>query len=145
MLPRWHILLGGIFTLLFGLIYPGTYWGYLLLIFLASFLIDFDHYMNAVWKGGSFSLFSAFNYYDKLGKKLEEDHKRGIRRRSDFQIFHTLEFHIVVALLGFIWIGFWYILIGMIFHSLLDVISLRYKGYLYVREYLFFAWLINNI
>ena len=50
-------------------------------------------------------------------------------------IFHTVEFHILVFLLGFLWPGFWFILMGMIFHSILDLISLTYERQLWHREF----------
>ena len=146
MLPRWHVVLGAIFSFLFWIVFPKTSLIYLVLIFLSSFLIDFDHYVNAVMRNKSLSLPRALDYYAKISKQIEAEHERGIRRKEyDFQFFHTIEFHIVVALLGFGWPGFWYILIGMVFHSLLDVIYLLYKDYFYMREYFFFSWLVKNI
>jgi len=145
MLPRWHIFLGAAFTLAFAAILPDTHWIYLTLIFLSSFLIDFDHYMAGARKSKTFNLTKVLRYHDLMLLQEKRENERGIRRRGDFHIFHTLEFHIIVALLGFVWVGFWYILIGMVFHSLLDIISLLYGDRLYRREYFFFAWLAKNI
>jgi len=57
-------------------------------------------------------------------------------------IFHTIEFHIFVGLLSFIWHGFFFILIGMIFHSVCDLISLIYERRLRVREFSLIKYLI---
>ena len=67
MLPRWHILSGALFTGFIWLIAPETKLIYLALVFLSAFLIDFDHYMVAVYKTGNIRLSNAFEYYEKTG------------------------------------------------------------------------------
>lgn len=141
MLPRWHVLLGAIFTLIIWLIFPQVSWIYLTLIFLSSFLIDFDHYATAVFNTKKFSLKDSFNYYKILGKKHESEAAKGIRKKGVFHLFHTLEFHLIVFLLGFIWQGFFYIFLGMLFHSGMDIIYLVYKDRMYLREFFFINWL----
>lgn len=140
MLPRWHIFFGAIFTFLLWVIMPNTWWVYLLLVFLSAFLIDFDHYMVAVRKNKTINFFKALQYHVKAGKIQENEKKRGIRRKGDFHIFHTIEFHFLVGLLGLVWIGFFYIFIGMVFHSLLDIYALVRDDYMYRREFVFFNW-----
>ncbi len=141
MLPRWHILLGAVFTFIFWIVFPETNLIYLILMFLASFLIDFDHYASFVSKTGKIGLFQAFDYHKEMEKKSIRERKRGIRRKGDFHIFHTIEIHILVLLLGFLWEGFFFVFIGMLFHSILDIISIAYEGYLYRREFFFVNWL----
>src|SRR3989344_8531698 len=121
MLPRWHILLGAIFTLVIWLFVPEISFLYLALLFLSSFLIDFDHYAASGIKTGKWGLKDSFQYHEKLGKEELKELKKGIRRKGDFHLFHTLEFHVIVGLLGILWAGFFFIFIGMFFHSLLDV------------------------
>ena len=145
MLPRWHIIFGGAFTLLLWLAVPGISWIYLLLVFLASFLIDFDHYAASVLMTERLSLKESFKYHESVGRTEIEEKKRGIRRRGDFHLFHTVEFHLLVGLLGLVWIGFFYIFIGMIFHSLLDVVDLTKRDTFYRREFFFFNWLGKKV
>ena len=145
MLPRWHILLGLIFSLIIWIIFPYIDWIFIALIFLSSFLIDFDHYMCSVYKTGKLSLFDSFEYHRKERIKYLKERSRGIRRKGDFHIFHTIEFNILVFLLGYLWAGFYYILIGMLFHSILDIISGIYEDWLYRREFLLARWLIGRI
>jgi len=145
MLPRWHIFWGAVFTGIIWLASPGISKAYLALIFLASFLIDFDHYVNAGMKGESWKLKDALDYHRKLGKKMDLEHARGARKKYDFHLFHTLEFHILMALLGILWTGFFYIFIGMVFHSLLDLIYGANRGVLYRREYFFFNWMRKKL
>jgi hypothetical protein len=145
MIPRWHILLGVIFTALFWILFPKTSLLYLFLIFLSSFLIDFDHYMCAVIKNKSLSLFKALRYYDKIQILERREHDRGIRKRGDFHIFHTTEFHVLIALLGFLWNGFFFIFIGMLFHSIIDIIDIGCDDRLYRREFFLSAWLAEKL
>ena len=144
MIPRWHILLGLIFTILFWLVFPNTNLTFLSLIFLSSFSIDIDHYLNAVQKTKKISLQNALTYYKKLTKKQEQEKRKGIKNKEDFNLFHTLEFHILVGLLGFLWSGFYFVLIGMVFHSLSDLVWQIKNDYLYTREYFFVCW-INTL
>lgn len=141
MLPRWHILLGAVFTLIVWLFAPNINPLYLVLIFLASFLIDVDHYANAAYKNRHPSLKKALEYHDDLLKREKKEKAQKIFRKGDFHLFHTVEFHILIGLLSFIWVPFFYIFIGMVFHSLLDLASLLYTGYFYRREYFLFNWL----
>lgn len=145
MLPRWHILLGAILTVIIWLIIPGINMLYLALIFLASFLIDFDHYLCAVMKTGRIELRDAFQYHNELRKQYDIEHKKGIRKRGDFHLFHTLEFHALIAILGIFWTPFFYVFIGMVFHSLMDLVYIINKGVLYRREFFFFNWLRKKI
>jgi hypothetical protein len=144
MLPKWHILWGGIFTLILWAFVPEISFLYLGLVFLSSFLIDFDHYIWAVKHTRKFGLSHALKFHEKLGKKEVAEKKKGIKKRGPFHLFHTVEFHGLIGLLGFFWIGFFYVFIGMIFHSLLDLMYLVYLGRLYRREYFLFSWLRNR-
>jgi len=113
---------------------------YLILIFAAAFLIDFDHYAIAIFRTKKFSLKNAFDYYEKERLKEIKEIKRGIKRKGDFHFFHTIEFQALLGVLGFFWIGFFYLFVGMVFHSLLDLIDMLYKGRIHRREFFFFNW-----
>ena len=145
MFPRWHILSGLIFTLLFWIVFPQTAWYNIALIVFASVLIDFDHYMCAVWDTKKWSLFKAFEYHERLMKiELKEKRKR-IFRKGDFHIFHTIEFHALVLAIGLIFSPFFYVFIGMLFHSLLDLVHLLAKSETYRREFFLANWIRKKI
>ncbi|MFH1802084.1 MAG: hypothetical protein ABH864_01395 [archaeon] len=141
MLPRWHILIGAALTILIWFFIPSMPIAYLSLIFFSSFLIDFDNYANSVMKRKSLSLKSAFDYHKEMREQEKIDLAAGLRKKGDFHLFHTIEFHALIGLLGLIWIGFFYIFVGMLFHSLLDVSSLLFTGVFHRREFFFFNWL----
>ena len=77
MLPRWHVVLGAIFTSVIWIFAPQVGIFYLLLIFAASFLIDFDHYACFVMKTKKLSLKKSFSYHNKLKKKKKGRNKEG--------------------------------------------------------------------
>ena len=141
MLPRWHIFWGAIFTLIIWYFAQDLKPIYLLLIFLSTFLIDLDHYLVAVKENNTLSLKRSLIYFKENNKKEISDHKKGKRNRGHFFLFHTIEFHIFIAILGLFWIGFFYIFIAMVFHSLLDLFWLLYHDMFYVREFFLFNWL----
>lgn len=132
---------------MFGAIFTALIWFftgmpaiYLVLIFLASFLIDFDHYANAAIHNKHLGLGKAFDYHKKKREEELSDLAKGIRKKGDFHIFHTIEFHTLMGFLGLLWIGFFYIFLGMLFHSLLDVASLLFTGVFHRREFFLFNW-----
>lgn len=141
MLPRWHILYGLLFTFLLAAVAPGVHPTYLLMVFLASVFIDFDHYLACVHKTSKIGLFHSFEYHRKTGEQMRAQEKKGLKPKSDFHLFHTLEFHTVIGLLGMVWVGFFYLFMGMVFHSLLDIIDGVQRRTLHRREYFFFKWL----
>jgi len=141
MLHKWHILWGAIFTIIIWIIAPDLNLFYLLLIFLSSFLIDFDHYVVAVYRMKGISFSKAVQYHKEQAKKTIREKKKGIKKRGEFFIFHTIEAHILVAVLSLLWLGFLYIFIGMVFHSLLDLAWLLKNDIFHAREYFFFNWL----
>jgi len=145
MIPRYHIIYGLIFSLVFKLISESTNWFFIALIFLSSFLIDFDHYFHAVKNNKSLSLQKAFDYHKQQAIAEEKLSKKGIRKKSDFHLLHTIEFIVFIGILSFAWIGFFYIFVGLVFHSLLDLINMIYEGKLYRREFVLGNWITKKI
>ena len=145
MLPRWHILLGTVFTILIWIFSPQINLFYLAIIFFSSFLIDFDHYAASVIKTKKLGLKDSFRYHEKLNIQEKKEIAKGIKKKSDFHLFHTIEFHLLIGLLGLLWVGFFYVFLGMIFHSTLDIFSMAREGSIHRREYFFFNWLSRKI
>jgi len=135
---RWHISLGALFSFLILFIIPEIGVINAFIIFLSSFLIDFDHYWNFLIKTGKISLFKAFDYHKKQEKIEKDEFRKGIRKKGEFHLFHTLEFHLLVLIFAFFVHELFFVLIGMSFHSILDIISMKYSGRLYRREYFLF-------
>lgn len=124
MLPKYHILLGFILSLLLFLIFPSINWIGAVIIFLSSFLIDVDHYIHYVFKKRDLNLGKAYNWYIFRQKKLLSL-SRNQRNKipGHFLFLHGIEPLLILLLLGiFLSKYFLYILIGFAFHLLLDVL-----------------------
>jgi hypothetical protein len=145
MLPRWHVLWGGVFTLVLWIAAPTLPFYAYLCVFFASVFIDFDHYIAAGMKTGSWRLDDALEYYKTQGMQVQKDQEKGIRKVYDFHLFHTIEFHFFVALISIWWSPAFYLFIGMVFHTLLDLFSLLHRDYLYMREFFLSTWLWNLV
>ena len=145
MLPRYHFLTGLILVVLVWFSVPDMPYLYLGLILFGAFLIDFDHYVASVMKTKKPRLKDSFEYHRKLEIIEKKEITKGIRRKGDFHLFHTVEFHVLVGLLGIFWSGFFYIFIGMLFHTLIDLFSLLLTGALHKREYFFFNWVNRKL
>ncbi len=132
MLPKYHILYGAIFGIViipFIGILNST------IVFLASFLIDSDHYLRYVCVTRDFSIINSIRYfYDKSKKRLHE-----------LYIFHTVEFWLLLLLLGVYSEIFIYILLGILYHMAFDFIDMFKKGYYNVRIYSVLLWMILKI
>ncbi|MEK6850627.1 MAG: hypothetical protein AABX85_03560 [Nanoarchaeota archaeon] len=144
MLPKTHIILGAIFSIIIWIIFPEINLIYLSLIFLSSFLIDVDHYLAYVFETKNLSLKKAFDYHIMLDKLEIAERAKGIKRKGPFHVFHTFEFLLAVYLVSLIWTPILYILIGMLFHSALDIISLINLRTLYRREFFLTNWIIKK-
>ena len=133
MLPKWHILFGAIFSMLVYFIFNINLFQ-VSLIFLASIFIDFDHYLFYVFRKKDFNLKRAYIWH----KSLPKDHK------PLMQIFHTIEFFIIIFLLSFIWIGFLFILIGLLLHSIIELIDMIYSKKFNGREFSLISYLVRD-
>jgi hypothetical protein len=131
MLPKWHLLFGAIFSLILYLLFSITIFQ-ASLIFLSSVLIDFDHYLWAIKRKKYFSLKEVYLWNKNLPKK----------HKPIMHIFHSIEFIVFIAILSFYFDFFLFILIGIVFHSLLDIIELIYEKRINCREFSLIRFLI---
>jgi len=139
MLPKWHAFWGLIFAVIFKLLAPKTDYLSLFLIFFAAVFIDFDHYLTTAIKNKNWSLRQAFkSNYEGRTAELDLKKNKGICRKGDFHIFHTVESHLIVGLIGIFLLPFFFIFIGMVLHSILDIIWMTYHDVLGAREFFLF-------
>ncbi|MGV8151754.1 MAG: hypothetical protein ACP5OG_01610 [Candidatus Nanoarchaeia archaeon] len=132
MLPKTHIILGFVFSLLLFYFFDLSFFQSSL-VFFSSFLIDFDHYIWYILRKKDFSLKHAYYFL----KNLKTNKKIMV-------VFHTFEFLIFTAFLSYFYSFFLYILIGMLFHSIMDVIDMGYKGTLNNRGYSLLFYIFSN-
>ena len=133
MLPKYHIVLGFLFSLILWTIFPFINILEASIIFFSSFLIDVDHYLFYVFKNKIFSINKAYNYFFELRKKamtksLKE--KRIKIANPLMYLFHGIEVLLILFLLGF-FINkiFLFIFIGFNFHLFLDIVEQIYYGF----------------
>lgn len=107
--------------------------------------MDFDHYIVGIKRTGTIRIGSIFEYHKEMLEKEKKLHKRGSREKGDFHLFHTIEFHALIALLGAFFSSFFFIFLGMLFHSMLDIISLSWQGRIYRREFFLSGWVLKWI
>lgn len=91
-------------------------------------MIDIDHYFAAVLAGNGLNLKKAFDWFLLKNKNVKEYASKW------FILFHGIEFFIILILAWYFtdgWISmlFLYILIGSIFHMILDITDLVRNGH----------------
>ena len=127
MKARYHATSGGVASLL--LIPLLDY--YSILFWLASFLVDADHYLDYVFRNGfrDFSIRNMFIYNERLQEFSRDNNFVGL------SIMHTVEFillvYVVFMLSGWLWLKA--ILWGLLFHMALDVTYLASQRRLFER------------
>lgn len=136
MLPRWHILFSIIFCVIFKLIAPDTSYVSLFLIWFASVFIDFDHYLAAGFMHKKWNPIDAIDHgYERRDKIIDEKSEFGMCEKGDFHIFHTIESHLIIGVIALFISPFYFLFIGMVFHSLLDLIWMVRHDVLDSREF----------
>ena len=120
MIPTIHAFLGAIFSVFLFKFFDFSF-SNSLLIFLSSFLFDFDHYIFYVFKRKNFNPFKCLNFYKELDDKYNRKIYLGIQKYS-LCFFHTIEFLFFIFAISLFYPIFKYILIGLLFHISLDVI-----------------------
>lgn len=125
---KWHLLIG--FVTSYILVYFFNFNLFAgLIIFLASWMIDGDHYLWYVFETKDWNPIHAINWYKKsipkwfaLTLKEREKFKRGVF------ICHGILFWLILAALSFIHKIFLWILIGVAIHMITDLIDLIRRG-----------------
>lgn len=105
MIPIFHFIAS---LILFIALYP--YFGLSsLIVFLTGWLIDFDHVLYYVFKFRDFSYKRMYKYY--------YEHKF---KEKVINAFHTIEFYILIAVLGFYSIYALIAAVGLFAHVVMD-------------------------
>ena len=131
MLPKYHILLGFIFSLILYLIFPFIGFLGFFIIFFSSFLIDVDHYIYYFFTKKDLSLKNAYSYFfEKRRKFLLSSNKIKTPQNPGMYSFHGIEVLLILFILGiFLNKIFLFIFIGFSFHLFLDLIEMIYYGF----------------
>jgi len=136
MLPKTHIILGAVLSLLIYLIFPEIGFLATAIIFLSSVLIDVDHYLYYAIKTNNWSLKDAYrgflkntDSFRKLSKQEREEYSTAVI------IFHGVECLIVLIILVQFYSIFIWVLLGFFIHLILDFIDMfRNKDSFYTKS-----------
>ena len=145
MLPKYHIVIGFLASLIIHLIFQITFIQFLV-IFLSSVLIDADHYFLYILRKKDFSLRKAINYFKERRKKWlsMKPEKRKNYKRAIF-IFHGIEFWLLLIIIANYINLIWFVLIGIFIHMVLDYIDLIYvNDYLYTKFSQLYVYYTNK-
>ena len=96
---------------------------------LSVILIDIDHVFDYIRQTRSLKVFGVFPYCKILLNAMK---KNGF---LVLNIFHTVEFFLLIALLGFLSPVFFYMLAGMLCHMALDIYHLSRSGIVFFRAF----------
>ena len=135
MYPKNHIIINLIIGLIL-LIFINPI--YVLIIFLASILIDVDHYIYYIFKKKRFSLKSAYNWYVIEKQKFHDlSLKEKKKHRYFIFIFHGIESIIILLIISLFIPSFIFIALGFTIHLIEDfLIALKFK---YMKRKLFLS------
>ena len=123
MMPKWHVLLGGMFSLFLIALFNFT-WINGLIIFLSSVMIDLDHYFLYVLRKRKLSpkrFWRESLKKIKIWKGFSKEEKK-LHKEAHF-LLHGLEMLLVLLVLSFFWKVFFFIFLGFSFHILLDLLN----------------------
>ena len=122
MLPKYHIIIGFVFSIVLYLVFPEISYLEAGIVFLSSILIDFDHYVYYFYKKRSLSLKKAYNwflkkkaYFDKLSPEKRKAYSSG-----SFLFLHNIEILIIILVLSFFSEIFFFVFLGFSIHLLTD-------------------------
>jgi len=130
MLPKTHFIFGLIFALIIFYLFPQINLTGFFIILMSSFLIDIDHYLLYIIIKRDFNLKKSHKWFvDKRNYALTLP-KEKRRKLNPFPcIFHGFETTAILILLSFVSVIFFYILLGFLFHELLDGIYAVYYSF----------------
>lgn len=91
------------------------------LFFIASMVVDIDHYILYAIMNKSLNIFDSYELIRKFNKKELADINKG----KYPLIFHNIEFLAIISIVSFYFPFFLPIALGSIFHFAIDLITLK--------------------
>ena len=122
MMPKTHIILGFVFSLILYLFFHVSLFNSIL-IFLATFLGDVDHYIFYMLKKRTLNFKESYNWFLNVGKRFD---KLPSKKKKHYHLgyfpLHSIECFLVLFILGFYFNFLFFILIGLMFHTAMDMV-----------------------
>jgi hypothetical protein len=121
MSPKWHILIGFVFSYLLVFFFHLSILSGIVIFLSSWLLIDLDHYFRYVYLTKNLSPVKFWKWSMEQKRKYEQLSKEEkSRRKKPVFIFHGIEFWILLALLSLLSRFFLLILAGILMHMLAD-------------------------
>ncbi len=145
MLPKWHILYGYIFSLVLVYFFNfSLFAGFI--TFMASVFIDMDHVLLYFLKTKNLN---PWKFYSWSLKRKDHYIKLNFSERKQLKaphfIFHGIEFVILISFLSFLHPFFFWILLGILLHLILDFLALiSEKEHLAIKLSQIWLWQRNK-
>lgn len=137
MLPKTHILINLAISLILSYYLD---WYLVLIFFLSSVLIDFDHYLYYIVQENKYSLKGAYDWFlvkqNKLKKLSYKERKKHLRQ---IWIFHGIEPLALVYVLSIYYPLAIFIFYGFLVHLIEDLLVARKVGTIEHRLSLFYS------
>jgi hypothetical protein len=130
-----HLALTGIAAAALSPVLSG---GEIALFAVGGVLIDVDHYLLFVQRRRSLSVSGMFRYFRELQPIQCNISYVGLC------VFHTIDFFLLLAVLGFFYPVVWSLLAGCLYHFVIDLFDLRRKGVIFIRPFFLLEHLIRR-
>lgn len=125
MLPKQHFMFGAIASLVLYFVFPEFDIFNWVLFLMSSILIDVDHYLYYVYRKKDWNLGNAVRwFFDRRNILIRAGGNFRNNVYSCFCFLHGFEILAVFVSLGyFVWYGFYFVFLGILFHLILDYID----------------------
>jgi len=128
MLPKWHILIGFVFSYILVYFFNVPFISGLIIFISSWLIIDLDHYIYYIYKRKDQNFFRFYylsleegDYYNNLTKAEKDKYKKEIF------LFHGVEFWAILTILAIFNKISLFILLGFAIHMFADWADLYYK------------------
>jgi hypothetical protein len=143
MLPKTHAIIGLVFSILIYILFKINVID-ALLIFLSSIFIDVDHYLLFAIRNKDFSLKNAYKTQKNSYLEHKKNKTKTITEKKILHVFHTLEFFIFILILSYFWNIFFFVFLGMLIHTIFDMIEMFHDKNFNAREYFLIRYLLSD-
>jgi hypothetical protein len=145
MLPKYHIFFSLIFSVLIAFLFNLTFFQ-ISLVFLSSIFLDLDHYFRYVFLTKRICPIGFWKEsMERMRKWKKISQKEKNRIKKPIFIFHGIEFLILLIILSLFYEIFLFVVLGMLFHLLLDYVDLlKRKEPLSLKISQIYVWKTNK-